>query len=153
MGRQVRRVPGNWQHPKGDDGEYIPLRDLISKDLAFWEAEKAMWDDGFVRDWDNGPRLADMCFKPRDKIAHGVSFDDWHGKRPEETEYMPDWPEHERTHFQFYESTTEGTPESPVFATKQELAEWLRENVWQSDTVEEQIRSIDAALGRPNGDF
>lgn len=27
MGREVRRVPANWQHPKDDNGNFIPLLD------------------------------------------------------------------------------------------------------------------------------
>ncbi len=30
-----------------------------------------------------------------------------------------------RNHFQMYETTTEGTPMSPVFAQAEELAQWL----------------------------
>ena len=25
MGREVRMVPADWRHPKGEDGKYIPL--------------------------------------------------------------------------------------------------------------------------------
>ena len=38
---------------------------------------------------------------------------------------MPDWPESERTHLQMYESTSEGTPISPVMETPEQLARWL----------------------------
>ena len=38
---------------------------------------------------------------------------------------MPEWPEHEKTHFQMYENTTEGTPISPVMPTPEALARWL----------------------------
>jgi len=40
-------------------------------------------------------------------------------------EVMPDWPEEERTHYQMYECTTEGTPISPVMEDPEELARWL----------------------------
>lgn len=34
----------------------------------------------------------------------------------------------ERTHFQMYDTLTFGTPMSPVFATREELARWLADN-------------------------
>lgn len=30
MGREVRRVPANWEHPKNERGEYIPMHDKFS---------------------------------------------------------------------------------------------------------------------------
>jgi hypothetical protein len=40
-------------------------------------------------------------------------------------DYMPDWPSSERTHFQMYETTSEGTPISPIFADVETLCRWL----------------------------
>ena len=42
--------------------------------------------------------------------------------------YMPNWPESERTHWQMYECTSEGTPISPVMDSPEELARWLADN-------------------------
>ena len=33
MGREVRKVPGDWQHPKDEKGHYIPLFDEYKKTL------------------------------------------------------------------------------------------------------------------------
>ena len=41
---------------------------------------------------------------------------------------MPQWPESERTHYQMYETVTEGTPISPVMETPEALARWLTDN-------------------------
>lgn len=41
---------------------------------------------------------------------------------------MPRWPESKRTHYQMYESVTEGTPISPVMETPEALARWLADN-------------------------
>ena len=41
---------------------------------------------------------------------------------------MPQWPKSERTHYQMYESVTEGTPISPVMKTPEILARWLADN-------------------------
>ena len=46
----------------------------------------------------------------------------------DQNEYMPDWPEAERTHLMMYENTSEGTPISPPFATPEELARWCADN-------------------------
>lgn len=29
MGREVRRVPANWQHPKNVEGHYVPLLERL----------------------------------------------------------------------------------------------------------------------------
>jgi uncharacterized membrane-anchored protein len=41
---------------------------------------------------------------------------------------MPDWLASQRTHLMMYETTSEGTPLSPAFATAEELAAWLADN-------------------------
>ena len=81
MGREVRRVPANWEHPRDNKGNYLPLFELDNEDE----------DDG-------------------------------------STALMPAWGEQERTHFQMYETTTEGTPISPVMESPEALARWLVDN-------------------------
>ena len=53
---------------------------------------------------------------------------DWFGQAPDQNNYMPDWPQEERTHYMMYEDTSEGTPISPAFETPEELAQWLVDN-------------------------
>lgn len=126
MGREVRRVPENWQHPKKDNGRYVPLLGRsFAAELADWDEQKAKWDEGLRRDY--SVSLNDVAWKAREP-DDGDSFDDWHGERPQVEDYMPDWPDAERTHLQMYEDTTEGTPISPVMATAEELARWLADN-------------------------
>lgn len=43
----------------------------------------------------------------------------------QEEDYVPDFLEVEKTHYQIYETVSEGTPISPVFASLQEMEEWL----------------------------
>lgn len=69
MGREVRRVPPDWQHPL-ENGEFKPLYKL----------------------------------------------------------QMPHWKNGEATHYQMYETTTAGTPISPVMETPEKLARWLVNN-------------------------
>jgi len=125
MGREVRRVPEGWQHPKNDRGSYIPLLGhSFSERHAEWLAEKEQWDAGLVRDY--GVRDG-IAWKAKDPTYTGT-FEDWHGREPKAEWYMPDWPESERTHVQMYEDVSEGTPISPVMASPEELARWLADN-------------------------
>ena len=48
MGREVRRVPENWEHPKNSKGYHEPLLGgSFSERLARWEEEAAQWGNGF----------------------------------------------------------------------------------------------------------
>lgn len=102
MGREVRKVPKDWKHPKRYDGKYEPLLDGYKAALA--DFEKAIEEKG----------LADAL--------------DYYGGCPVSDDYMPDWPEAERTHYMMYEDTSEGTPISPACETPEELAHWLADN-------------------------
>jgi hypothetical protein len=70
MAREVRKVTGDWQHPRGGDGKLLPMHER--------------------------------------QMAHLMKGD--------------------RIHFQMYETTTEGTPISPVLANKSDLAQWLADH-------------------------
>jgi hypothetical protein len=95
MGREVRRVPSDWEHPSDERG-YKPLYDHF----PFGEDEVA---EGLRDGWLKG-----------EPPHYGV-------------ECMPDWPESLRTHYQMYETTSEGTPISPVMESPEALARWLVE--------------------------
>jgi len=122
MGREVRRVPADWQHPKDEQGRYIPLLGRsFSKDTAEWNEGKELWEQGKRR------HFCDGTIVPRSP-EHTGTWEEWEGPAPQAERYMPDWPEERRTHWQMYEDTSEGTPISPVFATPEELARWLADN-------------------------
>lgn len=125
MGREVRRVPSNWVHPEGRS-----LLDGFGKALARWTEEKSQWDAGMREDygkWDpanpNGRH-----WQQRTGEELSMSFDEWYGQQPDPTDYMPEWPEGERTHYQMYETTSEGSPISPVMESPEVLARWLTDN-------------------------
>ena len=158
MGREVRMVPPDWEHPKDKNGHHIPLHKNINGRLAakcaWWDARKAKWDAGFVedhaRDYEDPEFRAFIAanpdtwvydlsrakWQPRSecKYAKGVdSFDKWDGPRPVAESHMPDFEPGTATHLmmydlRMYENTTEGTPISPAFATPEELARWLADN-------------------------
>lgn len=108
MGREVRRVAADWQHPVHDRWEgregYKPLYD----------------GDRYQRDHDEFIEKLN---------AEGLQAAlDYFGRAPDRNDYMPQWTAEERTHLMMYEDTTEGTPISPAFETPEELARWLTDN-------------------------
>lgn len=120
MGREVRRVPKNWEHPKKADGKnYKPLfGGSVSAMQEDWDIGKAKWEEGFRENFSSKewvPREPDETH----------TWEEWTGKRPDPADYMPDWKPEERTHYQMYENTSEGTPISPVCESPEELARWL----------------------------
>lgn len=126
MGREVRIVPADWQHPKDKRGHYIPLFDgsKLASRTATWDAEKAAWDLGFESDW--SPGVANR-YKEKES-GRPKEYTEWDAERPDPSDYMPAWPEQFRTHLMMYENTTEGTPISPACETAEELARWLADN-------------------------
>ena len=112
MSREVRRVPADWQHPKYDAEE---IRD---------------------RPYLNGrfkPLLKNYARDAEDFLGRAVEEGlqaalEYYGRAPDRDDYMPEWPEAERTHLMMYETTSEGTPISPAFETPEELARWLTDN-------------------------
>lgn len=102
MGRETRKVPGNWEHPKKEDGKFIPLNDEYRKTLKEFEAMIAERGMEYALDYYQGGPLPD--------------------------DYMPDFKEEDKTHLMMYETTSEGTPISPAFKTPEELAHWLADN-------------------------
>jgi len=125
MGREVRRVPADWQHPKhwicgmcGLEERYKPLFPGERYQPAVDE-----WDEGLVA-WKRGevPKYANA------EDCKTMTYEQWAGQRPHRDDYMPNWPAEQRTHLMMYEDTSEGTPISPAFETPEELARWLVDN-------------------------
>lgn len=118
MGRELRRVPAGWEHPKNWRGHFQPMhdRDYIE------EADE--WRDGFLK-WELGTH-PDIQQDPSlaEKFRY---FWEWHGSPPDRTYYRPEWDAEQMTHYQVYENVTEGTPVSPVFASTDEVVVWLVE--------------------------
>jgi hypothetical protein len=118
MGREVRRVPADWKHPK-ERGHYTPLFEgPFEQRAAEWDEGNAKWAQGLISDWSGG-------WKPKPDDIETETYADWIGERPKPEDYMPTFPEGTATHYMMYETCTEGTPISPAFATPEELAHWL----------------------------
>ncbi len=121
MGREVRRVPADWKHPK-KNGSFVPLFEPgapIEELQAEWDRECARWESR---------EHEDVKSVYLDEGREPCSWEEWHGRRPDTADYMPYWPAEEKTHLMMYEDTTEGTPISPAFETPEELARWLVDN-------------------------
>ena len=127
MGREVRRVPADWEHPKDETtGRYKPLF------APGWAAAAKEWDEERAK-WERGEFPSYTSEESR-----AMPYDEYSGRRPYSGDYMPDWPAEQRTHYMMYEDTSEGTPISPAFATPEELARWLADNgasAFGSDTA------------------
>lgn len=113
MGREIRQVTAKWRHPK-QHGKYIPLfGNSFREELARWNKHKKKWDQGFMESFENRGQWVPIPEDYKD-----ISYEDWDGEKPNKRDYMPEWKNKEKTHIQLYETTTEGTPISPVFAKK-----------------------------------
>ncbi len=126
MGREVRRVPANWQHPKQQVPDYRTGR-MVERFKPLFPGERYQpavddWDEECAK-WKTGTHQ-DL----NEPAAKGMTYEQWAGQRPHRDDYMPNWPAEQRTHLMMYEDTSEGTPISPAFETPEELARWLVDN-------------------------
>lgn len=125
MGREVRMVPPGWQHPKDENGRYIPLyQGPYSEAGSDWDEAWAAWQRGEIENYGEGPKWKPKC----ESALACARYTDWAGARPSPDDYMPDFPEGTATFLCMYEDTSEGTPISPAFETPEELARWLTDN-------------------------
>ena len=174
MGREVRRVPGDWEHPKRETRDpfsgvkpdsYQPLFDESYADaMSSWRTDYLLWEGGCIGasyphhddpiyssivKFDAFCRRAIVCAVSllsvdrareisRYARAEGVfsysgttcceHYHEWAGAPPDEDYYRPRWADVERTHYQLYETVSEGTPCSPPMETLEALAAWLAAN-------------------------
>lgn len=123
MGRELRKVTADWEHPKKDNGEYQPMFNRFYGDeLKEWLTGHQLWQDGTHPDLIKAPVLKQEY--PFYAMYHGD---------PPDVRYFQTrkYKDEELTHIQLYETTSEGTPLSPVFKTDEleKLCEWAAINV------------------------
>ena len=133
MGRQIRRVPEDWDHP-WQNGRFIPLlRGSFDEECDDWYSQARDWQDGGHKALAENPGLKQIY----------RWYHEYAGSPPED---RADYMEHfldgrECTHWQLYEDVSEGTPVSPVFATREELIGWIRGSGglagWAADSIDE----------------
>jgi|SRR5712675_695172 len=111
MGREIRRVPADWEHPRNDKGKFIPLFDEDYETAAIeWVANFELWQVG----------------KHEAQPCKYCKFFWEYDSPPDQQAYRKrKWTEAEATHYQVYETVSEGTPITPRFASKEELVNWL----------------------------
>lgn len=121
MGREIRRVPPNWEHPARDPehdayrrGGYQPMHDQS------FDARFAEWLADFDR-----IRSGDLTDFERTCYPRGLA--DWllDEGAPVDPAYYRPWRDEDATWFQVWETVSEGTPVSPPFATRDELIDYL----------------------------
>lgn len=103
MGREIRMVPPNWEHPTDARGKYLPLHDKTHEQaMREYEDEYEMVAD------------ADKQSSSKEELA---------GSPPNPERYRPEYAE-APTHYQLYENVSEGTPLTPLFPDKETLVEY-----------------------------
>lgn len=119
MGRELRMVPPNWDHPvvirrNGQYG-YQPMhRGSFEEAAADWKKDFAKWESGERADY-------------VDEESSNLEFWEWGGGPPQRACYCP-WKPEDATWLQVWETVSEGTPVTPPFATREELIEYLVKN-------------------------
>jgi len=112
MGREIRRVPANWEHPRNSDGEYRPLNDGID-----YEDDANIWCEEFEK-WKN-----------KENRPQGYEREEFYFNydEPPLREDYTDVEKSKCTWYQVYENISEGTPVTPPFETQDDLIDYLVE--------------------------
>lgn len=137
MGRELRRVIPNWEHPKTER----PNR----RTGRMEECYQALHDESYgqaVSEWIEQHQLWESGKHPDQLDGSGREYRyyaQWGGDAPEVAYYRPDWKPEEMTWWQVYETVSEGTPVTPPFETREELVEYLVKNgdFWDQKCREE----------------
>lgn len=125
MGREIRRVPPNWEHPRytkensrreSDIGEYMPMMDK-----TYAEAVR-VWKEGYA-EWEAGTHASKKFYTEDNADTQYWEYD----TPPDRDYYRPQFTA-EPTWFQVYQTVSEGTPVTPPFATREELVDYLVAN-------------------------
>jgi hypothetical protein len=145
MGREIRRVPKGWEHPRGERGLFVPLHDEdYGTAISEWIDNHQKWLRGEHED-----QIADPALKSQYQY-----FAQWAGGPPNVAEYRQRW-ESEPVCYQLYENVSEGTPVSPVFETPEALIDYLVANgdFWDQQRGEGRTYSRPAAENVVHGGY
>jgi hypothetical protein len=126
MGREIRRVPKGWEHPKDDEGNYQPMYDIVFEEEAReWLEECIEWDKKTINEEPNKKKYP--------------FYWQWQGYPPDRNYYRSEFKD-EPICYQIYETVTEGTPVSPVFLTEDEMFKWLVSQRYDPEAARRFIR-------------
>lgn len=119
MGREVRMVPPNWEHPKIERHGRVDDQPMYDREFGPAFAE-------WLADFDR-IRAGDLTDLERECYPRGLA--DWikDYTAPDPDYYRP-WRDDEATWFQLWQTVSEGSPVSPPFATREDLAAYLAEH-------------------------
>ncbi len=121
MGRELRMVPPNWEHPITERSN--GREDFQPMHKGTFEEAAAEWKSEF-ESWESGERPSYYTVDPENP---NPEYWEYSGGPPERKYYQP-WKDDEATWFQVWETVSEGTPVTPPFETKAELIEYLVAN-------------------------
>lgn len=125
MGREIRKVPPNWQHPMREYPDHRSMR-MVERYQPLYNHPFAPvmeeWYAGW-KQWERGER-PDYATSDDKNLPYW----EWAGGPPDPTYYRADWAADQMTWFQLYETVSEGTPVTPPFATKEELVTYLADH-------------------------
>lgn len=114
MGREIRRVPPNWDHPKNGQGEYLPVHDR-----DYNEASES-WIRKFLS--------FENCKKEGNITPLNVEYY-WESESPPDPDfYISCYRSYEiekANWYQIFETESIGTPVTPAFSTQEELIDHL----------------------------
>jgi hypothetical protein len=117
MGREIRKVPKGWHHPRKENGDYQPMYDEYYGDaIETWIKEHYLWLEG---------KHPNQLENP-EHYKNYKWYAEYAGSGPDIEFYRQvKWTEEEANCFQIYQTVSEGSPVSPVFETLEEMEKWL----------------------------
>lgn len=149
MGREIRRVPVNWHHPKSIDYDgYQPLRDDYIGSMAYWKKDVNEFITHMTEVIKKGKTRIYNTNYTNPKSVYDYLTEDNILAPPNIDQFMPSGP-----WYQLYENVSEGTPLSPPFKTKPELVKWLSINkdFWDHKWTPEQAAAMVKSGYAPSG--
>jgi hypothetical protein len=136
----------------------VPFTEEPEKEVEFISCREvrrvpADWQHPKDAEGNDVPLFSEFPYEPSE-IPEGIA-EGWLKNEPPHygVPMMPTWPEGQATHFQMYETTSEGSPISPVFPKVEQLALWLAFNnipTWadQTATYSQWLKIIEASLAK-----
>lgn len=121
MGREIRMVSPNWEHPRYTKDD-APRPELVGEYRSCYDRDYVTAADEFLENcilWSRGEH-------PAQKNGHMSSCKYYweYDSVPDEETCRPAFTE-PATWLQVYQTVSEGSPVTPPFATKEELVEYL----------------------------
>lgn len=126
MGREIRRVPLDWEPPLVGGGPAV--QPMHAESLAY-RVRRIAWETRLCREGIHIFQLTGMTdYDPADDYLLEPSY------------LHPEWPAESMNALRIYENTSEGTPVSPAFPDENALLDWLLAREWDPADAERFIR-------------